>query len=87
MVGMKEKIVYVRGKWISSSRENIDQTFNLNEKKNGSKFMKLVKEPDFQKIVDLLTDGKGKWNSIRKNPHHLKIYKIEALRGIVRRFC
>ena len=31
--------------------------------------MKLVKEPDFQKIVDLLTDGKGKWNAIRKNPH------------------
>ena len=28
-----------------------------------------MKEPDFQKIVDLLTDGKGKWNSTRKNPH------------------
>ena len=22
-----------------------------------------------QKIVDLLTDGKGKWNATRKNPH------------------
>ena len=28
-----------------------------------------MKEPNFQKIVDLLTYGKGKWNSIRKNPH------------------
>ena len=55
--------MYVRGKWISFSRENIDQTFNLNEKKNGSKFKQLVKEPDFQKIIDLLTDGKGKWNA------------------------
>ena len=69
MVGMKEKTVYVRGKWISLSREKIDQPFNLNEGKNGSKFKKLVKELDFQKIVDLLTDGKGKWNTIRKNPH------------------
>ena len=35
----------------------------------GSKFKKLVKELDFQKIVDLLTDCKGKWNATRKNPH------------------
>ena len=37
--------------------------------KNGSKFKKLVEAPDFQKIVNLLTDGKGKWNAIIKNPH------------------
>ena len=60
MVGMKDKIVYVRGKWISFNREKIDQTYNLNERKNRSKFKKLVKEPDFQKIVDLLTEGKAK---------------------------
>ena len=60
MVGMKEKIAYVRGKWISFSREKIDQALNLNERKNGSKFKKLVKEPNFQKVVDLLTDGKRK---------------------------
>ena len=47
MVGMKEKTVYVIGKWISFSREKINQTFNLNERKNGSKFKKLVKEPNF----------------------------------------
>ena len=60
MVGMKDKIVYVRGKWISFNREKIDQAYNLNERKNRSKFKKLVKEPDFQKIVDLLTEGKAK---------------------------
>ena len=69
MVGMNEKIVYVKRKWISFNREKIDQTSNLNERKNGSKFKKLVKEPNFHKIVDLLTDGKGKWNATRKNPH------------------
>ena len=69
MVGMKEKIMYVIGKWISFSREKINQTFNLNEKKNASKFKELVKKPNFQKIVSLLTYGKGKWNVTRKNPH------------------
>ena len=69
MVGMKKNTVYVRGKWISFNREQIDQTYNLNERKNGSKFKKLVKEPNFQKIIDLLTDGEGKWNATRKNPH------------------
>ena len=69
MVGMKDNIIYVRGKWISFRREDIDQSFNLNEVKIDSKFKKLVKEPDFQKIVDLLTEGKGKWNATRKNPH------------------
>ena len=28
-----------------------------------------MKEPDYHKIVELLTYGKGKWNSTRKNPH------------------
>ena len=69
MVGLREKTCYVRGKWISFSREKIDETFNLNERKNGSKFKRLVEEPDYQKIVDLLIDGKGKWSSQRKNPH------------------
>ena len=69
MVGTKDKAVYVRGKWVSFSREQINQTFNLKKMKDGSKFKRLVEEPNFQKIVDLLTDGKGKWNATRKNPH------------------
>ena len=69
MVGMKDKTIYIIGKWISFNRERIDQTYNLNERNNGSKFKKLVKEPNFHKIIDLLTYGKGKWNTTRKNPH------------------
>ena len=69
MVGMKDKTVYVRGKWISFSREQIDHTHNLQEKKNRSKFKKLVEAPDYLKIIDLLIYGKGKWNATRKNPH------------------
>ena len=69
MVGTKDKAVYVRDRWISFSIERINQTFNLKERKDGSKFKRLVEEPNFQKIVNLLTDGKGKWNATRKNPH------------------
>ena len=69
MVEMKDKVVYVKGKWIPFGREQIDQTYNLQEMKNGSKFKRLVEKPNHQKIVDLLTYGKGKWNATRKNPH------------------
>ena len=47
--------MYVRGKWISFSREKINETFNLKEQKDGSKFNKLLKDPKYHKIVDLLT--------------------------------
>ena len=43
MVGLKEKTCFVRGQWISFIREKIDEIFNLNKRKNGSKFKKLVK--------------------------------------------
>ena len=69
MVGMKDKAVYVRGKWISFGKEQIYQTYNLTEMKDESKFKRLVETPDFQKIVDLMTDGKGKCNATRRNPH------------------
>ena len=60
MLGVRDKTCFVRGKWISFSREKIDETFNLKERKNGSKFKRLLKEPYYQKIVDLLTDEKRK---------------------------
>ena len=47
MVSMKDKAVYVRGKWISFGIEQIDQIYNLIERKDGSKFKRLVETPDF----------------------------------------
>ena len=43
MVGVKGKKVCVRGKWISFSKETINETFNLKGRKDGSKFKKLLK--------------------------------------------
>ena len=58
IVGVNGKTMCVRGKWISFNRERINENFNLNEQKDGSK-----------ENVDLLTDGKGKWKVTRKTPH------------------
>ena len=69
MVGVIGKIVCVKGKWISFSKEKINEAFNLKEQKDGSKFKKMLKEPKYHKIVDLKTNGKGKWKATRKTLH------------------
>ena len=40
--------------------------FNLKVQKDGSKFKKLLKKPDYQKIVGLLTTEKGKSKGTRE---------------------
>ena len=59
MVEEEGNKLYVRGKWIDFRKEMINGLFNPKVQKDGSKFKRLLKEPDYQKIVDLLTDGKG----------------------------
>ena len=71
MVGMREDSVYVRGVWVPfKHKKKINEMFKLKELKYGSKFKKLVENPDHEKIIDLLTAGWGKWEATRKNPHH-----------------
>ena len=62
------KRVYVRGHWVEFSREEINILFSLRVQKDGLKFKKQLKEPEHQKIVDLLTVGKGEWNGTKKTP-------------------
>ena len=69
LVGKKERMCYIRGKWISFDREEINRTYNLKEQKDGSKFKKFLKDPTHQKIVELLTDRKEEWHSTKKNPY------------------
>ena len=66
MVEEKGKKVYVKGKWIDFSREMINEMLNLKVMKDGSKFKKMLKEPEYQKMVDLLTGRKGKWKATKK---------------------
>ena len=51
--------------------------FNLKVQKDGSKYRKLLKEPEYQKIVDLLTARKGKWKGIKKT-----LYKSIAINDL-----
>ena len=66
MVEDEGKKVYVKGKLIDFSKEIINGLFNLKVQKDGSKFKRLLKEPKYQKIVDLLITGKGKWKARKK---------------------
>ena len=69
MVEMKEDSVYVRGVWVPFGNKRINEIFQLKELKHGSKFKKLVEKPDHEKIINLLTTGRGKWEATKKNPH------------------
>ena len=68
MAEMKEDSVYVRGIWVPMGHKRINEVFKIKDPKNGSKYKKLPKEPNHEKIVDFLTVGKGKWSSKKKIP-------------------
>ena len=69
MIDMKEDVVYVRGVWVPTGHERINEVLQIRDPKNGSKYKKLIREPNHGKIVDFLTGGKGKWISTKKNLH------------------
>ena len=69
MAEMKEDSVCIRGIWVPMGLERINEVFQIKDPKNGSKYKKLLKEPNHEKIVEFLTAGKGKWNATKKNPH------------------
>ena len=47
MVEEKGKKVYVREKWIDFIKEKINGLFNLKVQKDGSKFKRLLNEPEY----------------------------------------
>ena len=70
MVRMREDTIFVRGVWVPFGDKIINEMFKLKELKQGSKFKKLVANPDHTKIIDLLTTGQGKWEATKKNPYY-----------------
>ena len=70
MVGMKEDSVYVRGVWVPFGHRRINEMFKLRDPKHGSKYKKMVENPNYENILNLLTIGEGKWEATKKNPHH-----------------
>ena len=70
MVGMKDDSVYVRGVWVPFGDRRINEMFKLRDFKHGSKYKKLIENPNYEKILNQLTGGEGKWEVTKKNPHH-----------------
>ena len=46
IIRKKENMCYIKEKWISFDRKEINKTYNLKERKNGAKFKKLLKDSD-----------------------------------------
>ena len=69
MIDVREDSIYVRGVWVPMGHERINEVLQIKDPKNGSKFNRLLGEPNHDKIVDFPTGGKGKWNSTKKKPH------------------
>ena len=68
-VDRKETTCYVRGKWISFHRQNINHMLGLGRLCDGKKFKKLKENPDYQKILEVLIDGKRELKGSKKNPY------------------
>ena len=70
MIGMKDDYVFVRGVWVPLTDRSINEMFKLRDYKHGSKYKKLLENPNYKKIGNRLTGGEGKWEVTKKNPHH-----------------
>ena len=64
---MKETKCYIRGKWVPFDRHTINYLCGLGKISDGAKFKRLKKNADYQKILEVLTDGKGEWTGSRKS--------------------
>ena len=72
MVEMKDdEKVFMRGFWVSFEHKRINEIFKLKDLKHGSKLKKkMVDNPNYDKILNMLTAGQGKWEATKKNPHY-----------------
>ena len=62
LVGRKENSVFVRGVWVPYGAKTINAIYGMEGHRHGSKFKKLLANPNREKIVRKLTDGKVQWN-------------------------
>ena len=58
LVGRKDNTVFVRV-WVPYGAKAINESYGMAGHKHGSKFKKLLENPDFEKISKKLTDGKA----------------------------
>ena len=71
LVGRKDNTVYVRGVWVPYGAQAINQVYGMAGLKHGSKFKKLLENPDLKKIAEKLTDGKAQLRQEKGEPKTL----------------
>ena len=49
MIDMKEDSVYVKGVWVPKNHERVNEVLQIRDPKNGSKYKKLIREPNHKK--------------------------------------
>ena len=59
LVGRKDNTVFFRGVWVPYGAKAINEAYRMAGHKHGSKFKKLLENPNFKKIAKKLTDGKA----------------------------
>ena len=64
-MGRKDNSVYVRGVWVPYGAETINEMYEMEGQKHGSKYKKIIDNPNHEKIARKLIDGKGKWGQGR----------------------
>ena len=71
LVGRKDNTVFVRGVWVPYGAKAINQVYGMAGHKHGSKFKKLLENPNLKKIAENLTDGKAQLRQEKGGPKTL----------------
>ena len=71
LVERKDNTVYVRGVWVPYGAQAINQVYGMAGHKHGSKFKKLLENPDLKKIAEKLTDRKAQLRQEKGGPKTL----------------
>ena len=71
LVGKKDNTVFVRGVWVPYGAKAINEAYRMAGHKHGSKFKKLLENPNLDKIAKKLTDGKVQLRQEKGGPKTL----------------
>ena len=72
LVGRKENSIFVRGVWLPYGANSINEVYGMAGQRHGSKFKKLLANPNREKIFRRLTDGKVQWDQEKGAPKTIK---------------
>ena len=72
LVGRKENSVFVRGVWVPYGAKTINEIYGMEGHRHGSIFKKLLANPNRERIVRKLINGKVQWDQEKGAPRTIK---------------